>query len=222
MRLIVALSIAIGALAAAGLLNAQSGSAPTAGSASPRKEGAKKETKAKAAILVTPESEAAVLTFVQRNHAELADLLASLKSNDPEQYQRAIRDIYRTTGRLALIQERDPLQYELEVAAWTAQSRVELLAAKLKMESSDELIKQLRDALKNQNEARVALLKHERQKAADRVGKLDAEIARFESDRDEVINKQLKLLVRAGGEGRPAKAAAKLPNKPKKAPTTSP
>src|SRR5437764_6334298 len=105
MRLGVVLSIAVGAIAAAGLLYAQSGSAPSAGSASAKKEAPKKETKAKAAILVTPESEAAVLNFVQRNHAELADLLAALKNNDPEQYQRAIRDIYRTTGRLALIEE---------------------------------------------------------------------------------------------------------------------
>ncbi len=232
MRLSLVLSIALGLLAAAGLLYAQSGSAPPAGSASPTKEATKKETakrdipkketKAKPAILVTPEREAAVLTFVQRNHAELADLLAALKTNDPEQYERAVRDIFRTTERLAQIQERDPLQYELEVAAWTAQSRVELLAAKLKMESSDELIKQLREALKTQNEARVALLKHERKKAADRLGKLDAEIARYESERDDVVNRQLKILGRASGEGRPAKAATKLPAKTKKAQTTSP
>jgi len=219
MRRFLALSIAIGALAGASLLYAQSGaaSASTAGSASP-----KKDAKARPNILVTPEREAAVLTFVQRNHAELADLLAALKTNDPEQYERALRDIYRVTERLALIQERDPLQYELEVAAWTAQSRVELLAAKLKMESSDDLIKQLREALKAQNEARVALLKHERQKVADRLSKLDSDIARFEGDRDEVVNRQLKVLVRAGGEGRGAKAATKHPAKSKKTQTSSP
>jgi hypothetical protein len=219
MRFAVALTIAIGALAAAGLLYAQSGSAsaPPARSASP-----KKDSKAKPVILVTPEREAAVLTFVHRNHAELADLLSALKTNDPEQYERAVRDIFRTTERLAQIQERDLLQYELEIAAWTAQSRVELLAAKLKMESSDELIKQLREALKVQNNARVALLKHERQKAADRLGKLDSDIARFEGDRDEVVDRQLKVLVRTSGEGRPAKAAAKLPAKTKKTQTTSP
>jgi hypothetical protein len=227
MRIVFAFSMAIGLLAAAGLLYAQSASAPAAGSASPKKEApqkefSKKENKAKPAILVTPEREAAVLTFVQRNHAELADLLAALKTNDPQQYERAIRDIFRTTERLAQIQERDPLQYELEIAAWTAQSRVQLLAAKLKMESSEELIKQLREALQTQNEARVALLKHERQKAADRIDKLDAEIARFQSDRDNVVNRQLKILVRAGGEGRPAKSAAKLPAKSKKAQTASP
>src|SRR5262245_8078165 len=219
MRFAVALTIVIGALAAAGLLFAQSGSAdvPPARSVS-----SKKDAKARPAIPFTPEREAAVLTFVQRNHAELADLLAALKTNEPEQYERAIRDIFRTTEPLAQIQERDLLQYELEIAAWTAQSRVELLAAKLKMESSEELIKQLREALKVQNSARVALLKHERQKAADRLSKLDSDIARFEGDRDEVVDRQLQVLVRSGGEGRQAKAAAKLPAKTKKTQTTSP
>jgi alanyl-tRNA synthetase len=220
MRFAASVTMAVGALTAAGLLYAQSSpaSAPAAGSAA----SARKEAKAKPAILVTPEREAAVLTFVQRNHAELAELLAALKTNEPEQYERAIRDIFRTTERLAQIQERDPLQYELEIVAWTAQSRVELLAARLKMGANDELIKQLRDALKTQNEARVALLRHERQKAADRLGKLDAEIARFETDRDDVVNRQLKVLARSGGEGRPAKAAAKLPTKQKKNLPTTP
>ena len=84
------------------------------------------------------------------------------------------KDIFRTTERLATIQERDPLQYELEVAAWTAQSRVELLAAKLKMGLSDELIKQLREALQIAEQAKTALLKHERQRVADRLNKLDS------------------------------------------------
>jgi hypothetical protein len=212
MRLAGQLTIVIATLAAGGLLYAQSGkvsapatgSAPAAGSATTKKDG-----KARPAILVTPEREAAVMTFVQRNHAELAELLAVLKTSQPDEYERAVKEIFRTTERMELIRERDPLQYELEVAAWTAQSRVQLLAAKLKMGSSDELVKQLREALKTQNEAKLTLLKHERQKAADRVSKLESDIARFESDREEVIDKQLKLLTRAAAEGRPAKLTPK-------------
>jgi hypothetical protein len=189
--------------------------------------GQKKDGKTRPAISVTPEREAAVLTFVQRNHAELSDLLGYLKKSQPGEYERAVREIFRTTERLAQIQERDPLQYELEVAAWTAQSRVQLLAAKLKMESSDELLKQLRDGIKTQNEARLALLKHERQKAADRLSRLDGAIAGFETSREEEIDKQMKLLTRAAAEGRPAKLgtknAAKLTKKnanpPEKKPT---
>ena len=71
MRLAAIFTIAAFMLAISGLLYAQSASAPATGSASPKKEAPKKEIKAKPAILVTPEREAAVLTFVQRNHAEL-------------------------------------------------------------------------------------------------------------------------------------------------------
>ncbi|HMC11723.1 MAG TPA: hypothetical protein VKH44_10550 [Pirellulaceae bacterium] len=212
MRLAGQLTIVIAVLAAGGLLSAQTGkvsapatgSAPAAGSATTKKDG-----KARPAILVTPEREAAVTTFVQRNHAELAELLGVLKASQPDEYERAVKEIFRATERMEQIRERDPLQYELEVVAWTAQSRVQLLAARLKMGSSDELVKQLREALKTQNEAKLTLLKHERQKAADRVSKLESDIARFESDREEVIDKQLKLLTRAAAEGRPAKLTPK-------------
>jgi len=195
-----------------GLLYAQSGDvAPRASAPS-----AKKDAKAKARLTVTPEREAAVLNFVQRNHAELAELLAYLKSDQPEEYERAIKEIFRTTERLALIQERDPLQYELEVALWTGQSRVQLLAARLKMSTSEELVKQLRDALARQNDSRLALLKHERQKAADRLEKVEGDIVRFEADREKIIDRQLQLLTRAADEGRPAKLGGKNAVKVKK------
>src|SRR6185369_13159976 len=63
-------------------------SAPSTGSAS-----TKRDVKSKPTISITPEREAAVLTFVQRNHAELSDLLAVLKTNQPDEYDRAVRDI---------------------------------------------------------------------------------------------------------------------------------
>ena len=43
-----------------------------------RRHAETKDAKSRSAIEVTPEREAAVLTFVQRNHAELADLLAAI------------------------------------------------------------------------------------------------------------------------------------------------
>jgi len=83
------------------------------------------------------------------------------------------------------------------------------LTAKLKMGSNDDLIKQLRAALQAQNAAKVALLKHERQRAADRLEKLESDITRLEANRDDVVDRQLKLLTRAAAEGRPVKAGKK-------------
>jgi len=193
-------------------------SARPAGSASSKKDGPKKDGKARPIVFITPEREAAALTFVQRNHPELADLLAVLKTSQPEEYDRAVRDIFRTLDRINLIQDRDPLQYDLEVAAWTAQSRVQLLAAKLKMGSTEELLRKLRDALTAQNEAKLALLSHERQKVADRLTKIDADIARFETDRDELLDKQLHVLTHSSADTtRPAKLLPKASTKTKPA-----
>ena len=219
MRLLSVILIAATSFAIGGAVHAQSAATAVKSSGA---VGAKKDGKARPAIQITPEREAAALAFVQRNHAELADLLAALKTSQPEEYERAIKDILRVTDRLALVQDRDPLQYELEVAAWTAQSRVELLAAKLKMGNTEELTRQLREALQTQNTAKAALLKHERQRVADRLNKLDSEIARFDGDRDELVNKQVKALTRAANESRPVKTIIKPAAKARKSATSSP
>lgn len=158
---------------------------------------------------VTPEREAAVRTFVELNHPELAELLTHLKSNKPQEYERAIRELHRITERLAGIQERDRDQYDLEIKLWTAQSRVQLLTAKLRMGAKDELKDQLREALNLQADAKLALLKHERERAAARLAKIDADIAQFENNRDQVIEKQMELLQRTASQGKPAKIGVK-------------
>jgi hypothetical protein len=152
-------------------------------------------------IAITPEREAAATTFVERNHGELAGLLGSLKANQPKQYEQAIREIYRVTERLASVQERDPLMYELEVKLWTAQSQVQLLAARLKMSDRDEgrqddYRQQLREALSAQIAARLEVLKHQRQQASERLAKMDREIKQIEDGREQAIEKQLGVLTR--------------------------
>jgi hypothetical protein len=158
---------------------------------------------------VTPEREAAVKTFVERNHPELAELLAHLRENRPQEYERAIRELHRNAERLAGIQERDRTQYDLELKLWTAQSRVQLLTAKLRMDATGDLKTQLRDALNGQAEAKVALLKHERGRVADRLSKIDADIAQFEGNREKVIDRQMELLTRAASQGKGNKPATK-------------
>ena len=162
----------------------------------------KKAPQKSKSIAVTPERVAAVMTFVQRNHPELADLLEHLKTNQPREYEQAIRDLHRVTERLAQIQERDPVLYELEVALWTSQSKVQLLSAQLKMAHSDEIRDQLRESLSHQMDARLAVLRHGRQRAADRLAKMDREISRLETERQDLIEKQLQTLTRPVTEPR--------------------
>jgi len=208
MRSLFQVTALIALLGLAGWLTAQEGAGrPGARNSAPaRGSGAK--AKVQAPITITPEREAAVMTFIERNHPELGDLLAHLKDNQPEAYEQAVKDLFRTTERLASIKERDPAQYDLEVVLWKAQSRVQLLTAKLKMAVTEDLKKELRAALGEQTDARLALTKHERMKAAARVSKLDDDIARFSTERERVIDRQLEILTRSS-EGRGAKAGAK-------------
>jgi hypothetical protein len=168
-------------------------------------------------VAITPEREAAAMTFVERNHGELSGLLASLKTNQPRQYEQAIREIYRVTERLAGIQERDPLHYELEVKLWTAQSQVQLLAARLKMGDTQEQRKQLREALSAQIAARLEVLKHQRAQAAQRLGKMDRDISQIEATREQTIERQLDVLTRnsskSNGKTNPKTAGGKSPVK---------
>jgi hypothetical protein len=152
-------------------------------------------------LAITPEREAAALNFVERNHAELSELLAHLKTSQPKQYEQAIKEIYRVTERLAGVQERDVLHYELEVKLWTAQSRVQLLAARLKMGDSETVKKDLREALATQIEARLDVLKHQKKQAAERLAKMENDIHQLETNKEKAIERQLEMLARnAGGK----------------------
>jgi hypothetical protein len=172
-------------------------------------------------VTITPEREAAVISFVERNHPELAGLLAHLKTNQPKEYDRALRDLFRVTERLALILERDERQYELEIQVWKAQSRAQLLVARLKMTDPDsadrnELKKQLREVLAEQLQARLGVLRLERERVAGRLEKLDEEIRRMESDSEKVIDMHVKNLT---NQVNPTRSKPRTPeNKPAKKP----
>ena len=180
--------------------------------AAAQKEVAQKEALNKAKqIAITPEREAAVTNFVDRNHPELAALLSHLKSKQPKEYDRAVRDLYRVTEKLAMVSERDSRQYDLELKVWKAQSRAQLLVARLKMtepESGDreEITNQLREVLSEQVQARLEVMKLERDRVVGRLEKLNDEIGRLERDRESAIDSHLKNLtnqVNSGAKARP-------------------
>ncbi len=143
---------------------------------------------------VTPEREAAAMTFVQQHHPELAALLVYLKDNRSSEYQKAVRDLFRISERLATTQERDFERYQLELDLWKSQSRSQLLAARLKMGDNPALREQLRASLGEQVDLQRAILQRDRDRLADRLEKLDEQIERLGSDRQQQIEKQLLWL----------------------------
>jgi hypothetical protein len=87
---------------------------------------------------------------------------------------------------------------------------VQLLAARLKMGDSDSVKKDLREALATQVEARLEVLKHQKQQAAQRLAKMESDIAQLEDNKDQVIERQLEMLSRgASGRNSAAKSGAK-------------
>ena len=188
-------------LGAARILIADGDENPAAKSADRPAAGAIRQAKAKnkQPLAITPEREAAVMNFVERNHSELGELLDYLKTSQPRQYEQAVKDIYRVTERLATIQERDPLQYELEVKLWTAQSRVQLLAARLKMGDNESVKQDLREALAAQVDARLDVLKHQKKQAAERLERMDKDIEQLETNKDKTVERQLETLARSAG-----------------------
>lgn len=146
---------------------------------------------------ITPGREAAVMTFVQENHPDLEALLVYLKRNRPADYAKAIRELFNVSERLARVQEQDENRYELELAQWKLQSRIRLLVARLRMEQSDELRRQLREALSQQVEVQIKILQGQRDRLADRLERLDAKLERLGENRQEEVEAQFKSLTSA-------------------------
>lgn len=168
-------------------------------------------------MAVTPERESAVMTFVERNHPALKDVLASLKSTRPKEYEKAIRDIYQTSERLANVKERDPNLYELELKNWTLRSQIQLLTAHMVMASSDVIRDQLRKLLNEQLDVRAEILRLDQQRARERLTRIDNELAKIDADREKQVEKQLDLLMHSAQQSRPK---AKVTGKSEKRPGT--
>lgn len=148
-----------------------------------------------AALIVTPEREAAVMAFVKQHHAELSELLIQLKEGNTQQYEQAVRELFRASERLAQVQERDPQQYELELKLWQAKSRVQLLSARVKMSDSHELRMHLRAALQEQHESRLAVLRSERERVQARLDDIDKQLERLEAGRQQAIERRIQSLI---------------------------
>jgi hypothetical protein len=169
-----------------------------------------------------PEREAAALTFARLHHPELAELLVQLKKNRPAEYQRALRDLFQASERLARIEEKSPERYELTLEAWKLESRSRLLAARMTMSDDPALEAELKATLLQLVDVRVRELKLERERIAQRVEKIDEMISAIEADREAAALEDLLRMKRTLGTqvskpGRPAKEDGSAP-KEKSAP----
>lgn len=146
--------------------------------------------------MITPQREAAAMSFVQEHHPELAGLLVHLKRSNRKEYERAVRELFRTSERLTLARERDDGRYELELAIWKVESQIRLLVARLTMNPSRaEMQEKLRELLVQRVDLRIRRQRLERDRLAARLERLDESIASLESERDELVDQSYARLL---------------------------
>lgn len=176
-----------------------------------------KAAKAATPPAFTAEREAAALAFARKHHKELVPLLEVLKAMNEAGYRQAILDLFQVSERLGQFQKRDPKRHEVELAAWKAKSRVEVLSARLASNPSAAAEDDLREALGRQVDADRERLKVERDDVAARLSRLEENLKRLERDRDQTVETRFKKLAERGKKARKARAdsaAAKAKAKP--------
>lgn len=192
-------------------LLAQNQAKPKADAAKPKVDATKAEAKP---APLNAESETAVLEFVREHHAELAGLLENLKDSRPKEYQKAVRDLTRVRERLAQYKKNNQPRYDLELAMWKAESRTQLLAARLQMNDSSELREQLQASLNDQYDRKLAILKFERDMHQERLNKANEQLQKTDAERSQMIERQMQVLLKSS----PTKPAANKPVKTDKQP----
>ncbi|MEZ5942626.1 MAG: hypothetical protein R3C18_14630 [Planctomycetaceae bacterium] len=159
--------------------------------ADPMKEGAVEDR------AVTPEREAAAMTFAKRHHPELASLLETLKKRDAARYESAVRELFRTSERLAKLQPRFPDRYSTELEIWKLDSRIRLMAAQSVSGMPEAQRAEMKKLLLLRQEIRLAQVVAERKKLAQRLEKLDESISQLQQQSDELAEKEMDRLLRS-------------------------
>ncbi len=156
-------------------------------------------------LAVTPEREAAAQTFAKLHHPELSKLLAQLKESNPAGYEQAVRDLFRTSERLARSQSRTPDRYEADLAMWKLDSRIRLLAARTAMGDSEETRAKLKELILQKGELQLRQMEAERDRITARLEKLNASIENVTARRDEAAERELDRLLNSARSRAPQK-----------------
>lgn len=129
-------------------------------------------------------ADASALDFAKTHHPELGELLTRLRKDAPQDYAAAMKSLRPAYERLQRTKEKSPDRYASDVALWTLDSRIRLLTARMTMTPDPALEQELRTALGERRALQLELLRQDRVKAAQRLERLDQEIAQFESSTD--------------------------------------
>lgn len=173
-----------------------------------------------AAVPFSLEREEAVNSFVEEHHPELATLLGHLKKNREKQYEKAVKELYNTSTKLASLKKSDADLYDLELKAWKLKSRIQLLSARLIMSSDEELKTDLKTALADQLDIRHEIMRHQRELLRERLKRMDREMTEYELRRETAVERQFEIISNEA-KAKTGKRTKDSPSKPPPAKTTS-
>lgn len=144
----------------------------------------KQKRKQKANALPSQEEQVAIKEFVQEHHPELINLLDRLEVRRPAIYTRAIKNVAKSHKRLMNVKKNNPDRYETALELWKVKSRVHLASARVILKDSPERREDLRKLVEQQIELRLQQLEFDKQKAGQRLQKVNDLIAKFGAEGD--------------------------------------
>lgn len=167
-----------------------------------------KRSTPKTPLPVDRDTETEALDLVLQHLPKLDVVLKRLRADQSREYDRAIRDLAKSSRKLDAAKGRDERLYEIELELLKAQTEVNLLTAKLKVRDSRDDRKQLRVSAGRLQQAQIAraeyevdLLRGRLQRAKQQLEaasqRLDAKRTNTEQQLEETY---LGLLRRAGRE----------------------
>ena len=229
---LLALGLAFGVLAPFGLTQAANAqgeagrtrakTAQEAKKAAAKKDAAKKadakkaEAKRNAPIRrpITAEQIARVEGFVKHNMPELSELLAVLKSAESTRYEQAIRELHAAAERLERMKPRDPDGHQLALQSWKLEKRLQLAAARIRMDDSSEGAAELKKLLQQRYQVEMKILARNRDRLEARLQKMDAEIARRRANHQDDIDRLVKNWTRGAAKQGTTPVSERRPKKP--------
>lgn len=171
----------------------------------------------KEAVPLTATCEAAAIDFAKQNHPELVQLLIKLKKQNQKAYQRALRQLNKTTERFEKVKQHvSPKRFETELNTWKLDSRIRLLVAKASItpEGYSDVESRLNELLKKRIGMRAQQLQLEKERLLHRQKKIDKLLTAFQENPEKVQQQELNRIRRELGLTK--KQLQKRPKKTKK------
>lgn len=141
-----------------------------------------------------------VIAFLEDHQPELAKVLAHLKGRKAEEYAKAVAELAPTVAKLGNTKAKDERLYALELKAWQARTRVDMLVARWmtgRKKDRAGLEAKLREAVAVELDVRAEQLGYRKQRSA---AWYDRQIERLREKRDALVADRLKSLLAADEE----------------------